>query len=150
MQDKSFLVNVSRRQRNVEVRSCTVYIPPSYYYSTPASSFASTPRAHPLLSRSRRFIHSHTYNLPSGWQETIPGHWTSFDSLPYLPAGCGATLGAFVLPPLDSNPLNAPRPPSTTCFSLNHSSNINHILAVRCAHVFLPGMTFHSPAPASR
>ena len=130
MQDKSFLVNVSRRQRNVEVRSCTVYIPPSYYYSTPASSFASTPRAHPLLSRSRRFIHSHTYNLPSGWQETIPGHWTSFDSLPYLPAGCGATLGAFVLPPIrtPSTLRDHCRPPASP--SIVHQISIIHLRSV--------------------
>jgi hypothetical protein len=138
----------SRTQRNIGARSCTVTF--SCYYSTPASSLTPTPRAHPLSSRFRRFIHSHNCHFLSSWQETIPGYWTSFDSLPYLPAGCGATLGAFVLPPLDSNPLNSPRIPSTTYFALNLSSNINRILVIRRAYALLPGMTFPSPAPASR
>jgi hypothetical protein len=37
---------------------------------------------------------------------------------------------SWVLPPLDSNPLNSPRIPSTTYFALNLSSNINRILVI--------------------
>ena len=141
----------SRTQRNVAARSCTVYIPSNLLLTRlplpPLPQHLALIRFSLAFGASsiRIFVISH----PVGRKRFLATgpHSIPFPTCPQVAARLSA--------PLSSRrsirtPLNAPRPPSTTYFALNLSSNINHKLAVRLAHALLPGMTFPSPAPASR
>ncbi|KAJ5668762.1 hypothetical protein N7462_009832 [Penicillium macrosclerotiorum] len=110
-------------------QSCPAYIPCELNSRTTLLRLRSSSPPSPLPPP-KRSIHSHTPSSSSSSQDSTPADWIASKSTFFPPAGCGATLGAFVHPPPRlKTPLNTSASrnspsPSTTVPALNRPSSI--------------------------